>query len=80
MLGNVWEWVSDWYGETYYAESPSVDPTGPASGRQRVRRGGSWHTWSLYARSTFRNWNTPQTRYTLVGMRLLLEAEPASGQ
>ncbi len=80
MLGNVWEWVSDRYGETYYAESPLVDPTGPASGRRRVRRGGSWHTWSLYARSTFRNWNTPQTRYTLVGMRLLIEAEPTGGQ
>jgi formylglycine-generating enzyme len=75
MHGNVWEWVSDWYGENYYAESPGIDPTGPASGSVRVRRGGSWHTWSLYARSTFRNWNTPQTRYTLVGMRLLLEAE-----
>jgi formylglycine-generating enzyme len=73
MLGNAWEWVSDWYGETYYAESPGVDPKGPSSGNQRVRRGGSWHTWSLYARCAFRNWNTPQTRYTLVGMRLLLE-------
>jgi formylglycine-generating enzyme required for sulfatase activity len=78
MLGNVWEWVSDRYGETYYAESPLVDPTGPASGGRRVRRGGSWHTWSLYARCSFRNWNTPQTRYTLVGMRLLMEAEPTS--
>jgi sulfatase modifying factor 1 len=79
MLGNVWEWVSDWYGESYYAESPLADPTGPASGRTRVRRGGSWHTWSLYARGTFRNWNTPQTRYTLVGMRLLMEVEPTGG-
>jgi formylglycine-generating enzyme len=75
MIGNVWEWVSDWYGETYYAESPEVDPPGPASGIVRIRRGGSWHTWSLYARCAFRNWNTPQTRYTLVGMRLLLETE-----
>jgi formylglycine-generating enzyme required for sulfatase activity len=80
MIGNAWEWVSDWYAANYYAVSPLVDPTGPASGRQRVRRGGSWHTWSLYARSTFRNWNTPQTRYTLVGMRLLLEAEPTDRQ
>lgn len=75
MLGNTWEWVSDWYGETYYAESPAIDPQGPDSGTVRVRRGGSWHTWSLYARCAFRNWNTPKTRYTLVGMRLLLETE-----
>nr|MBP8861575.1 SUMF1/EgtB/PvdO family nonheme iron enzyme [Ottowia sp.] len=39
----------------------------------RVRRGGSWHSWPLYARVAFRNWNTPETRYVLVGFRLLRE-------
>ncbi len=73
MHGNAWEWVSDWYGETYYAESPPDDPAGPPTGKVRVRRGGSWHTWALYARSAFRNWNTPETRYPLVGVRLLRE-------
>ena len=76
MHGNVWEWVSDWHADDYYALSPTDDPQGPASGVVKVRRGGSWHTWSLYARCSFRNWNTPQTRYTLVGMRLLREADP----
>lgn len=76
MHGNVWEWTADWYGEDYYAHSPVDDPRGPADGNVKVRRGGSWHTWPLYARCGFRNWNTPQTRYTLVGFRLLLEAEP----
>jgi formylglycine-generating enzyme required for sulfatase activity len=42
MLGNAWEWVSDWYDETYYQESPAVDPTGPEGGLQHVLRGGSW--------------------------------------
>lgn len=73
MLGNVWEWVADWHDDDYYAVSPRDDPPGPASGTVRGRRGGSWHTWPLYARCTFRNWNTPQTRYTLVGIRLLRE-------
>jgi formylglycine-generating enzyme required for sulfatase activity len=73
MLGNVWEWVADWHGDDYYSRSPSDDPQGPPEGSVRVRRGGSWHTWALYARCGFRNWNTPQTRYTLVGMRLLRE-------
>lgn len=71
MHGNVWEWVSDWYGEDYYRTSPASDPAGPADGNVKVRRGGSWHTWPLYARCSFRNWNTPETRYTLVGIRLV---------
>jgi formylglycine-generating enzyme len=74
MHGNVWEWVSDWHGDDYYAQSPVDDPTGPADGAVKVRRGGSWHTWSLYTRCAFRNWNTVQTRYTLVGIRLVREA------
>ncbi len=73
MHGNAWEWVADWHADDYYANSPLEDPQGPASGTVRVRRGGSWHTWPFYARAAFRNWNTPETRYTLLGMRLLRE-------
>ncbi len=75
MHGSVWEWCSDWYGEDYYQKSPTDDPQGPDDGRVKVRRGGSWHTWSFYSRSSYRNYNNRPTRYTLVGIRLVREAK-----
>ena len=78
MHGNAWEWVSDWHANDYYAQSPVDDPRGPATGDKRVRRGGSWHTWALYARCAYRNWNRPDSRYTLVGIRLVREAAPSA--
>lgn len=79
MVGNAWEWVSDWYGKAAYAESLRDDPQGPTKSETRVRRGGSWHTWPLYARCSYRNWNTPETRYTLVGVRLVRELKRHGG-
>ena len=41
MLGNIGEWVNDWWDQSYYQHSPSQDPTGPASGGGHVLRGAS---------------------------------------
>jgi formylglycine-generating enzyme required for sulfatase activity len=70
MHGNVWEWCQDYYDENYYSKSPVDDPQGPKEGRIYVRRGGAFHTFPLYVRSSFRNWNSPQTRYLNLGFRV----------
>ena len=41
MLGNVWEWVGDWYSE--YTRASQTDPKGPPNGDRRILRGGFWN-------------------------------------
>ena len=50
MAGNVEEWVNDWYAADYYSISPSINPTGPASGTEKVFRGGSYQSPSVHMR------------------------------
>ena len=72
MLGNVWEWVGDWYGS--YPGGSVTDPTGPGSGSRRVYRGGSWLVNARTCRSANRNWNSPGIPSDYLGFRLLREA------
>jgi formylglycine-generating enzyme required for sulfatase activity len=60
MSGNVQEWVWDWYGATYYASSPSTNPTGPDTGAGHTIRGGSWEQTATASRIVFRNWGSPE--------------------
>jgi formylglycine-generating enzyme required for sulfatase activity len=69
MSGNVWEWVSDWYDETYYQNSPSSNPPGPESGLERVVRGGAWRANDNIVRSTYRAPNNPARYNFYVGFR-----------
>jgi formylglycine-generating enzyme required for sulfatase activity len=55
MAGNVDELVADWYDEDYYSISPYKNPTGPASGIEKVERGGSWLSWGYKTKFTYRS-------------------------
>lgn len=70
MSGNAWEWVADWYSETYYQQSPYENPQGPASGEQKVLRGGGWTSDENYSRTTYRSTTgVPSSRFFTVGFR-----------
>lgn len=72
MSGNVSEWCSDWYDSDYYSVSPSVNPTGPESGYQRVSRGGNHGNDAIYIRVAFRNNPTPGSSQNTLGLRLAM--------
>jgi iron(II)-dependent oxidoreductase len=80
VIGNVAEWVNDWYDRTYYAVSPESNPKGPDAGMYRVFRGNSWSDLVEMSDQTetrvygvyFRNFLNPFHRTNVVGFRCAL--------
>ncbi len=70
LHGNVSEWCEDWYAA--YPADLQVNPQGPASGTEKVRRGGSWASLARRCRGTDRVGVNPQCRSALLGFRVVL--------
>jgi len=68
MHGNCWEWCEDWFG--HYSGDAEQDPSGPASGSDRVMRGGSWFYDADLCRSACRFIGHPSYRDGILGFRL----------
>ena len=68
MHGNVWEWCQDYWSDDY-SQAEAVDPAGPASGRSRVVRGGSWSDGARLVRSAYRYHIVPGFRHYYFGFR-----------
>jgi formylglycine-generating enzyme required for sulfatase activity len=68
IVGNVWEWVSDYYAP--YAKDYATDPSGPEQGEERVIRGGAWNgSYAAWVRPTFRYKDVPSKRSYGIGFR-----------
>ncbi len=73
MIGNLFEWVNDWFASDYYStcDSGCDDPPGPDEGSKRVERGGSWYYLEKEARAAYRDKGDPAYRSRDLGFRLV---------
>ena len=74
LAGNLYEWVTDWYDETFYRRQPARNPHGPVEGTTKVQRGGSYINGPYRLRSAFRTKGDPTEHDPHVGFRCAQDA------
>ena len=67
MVGNVQEWCWDWHGA--YSAGVQTNPAGPATGTNRVRRGGAWNVAPEFSHVSFRSSSPPHDGPPQIGFR-----------
>lgn len=79
MIGNVWEWVSDWWKTDHSTEAVS-SPFGPKTGTDKVKKGGSFMCHKSYCyryRCAARSQNTPDSSAYNLGFRCAADTLPS---
>ena len=69
MVGNVREWLADWFDKSYYLSSPSNNPTGPETGIERSMRSGAYDAEANEIYTTSRYKHEPQSAGLSRGFR-----------
>jgi formylglycine-generating enzyme required for sulfatase activity len=77
ITGNLWMWCNDWYGGAY-PTTPQTDPGGPATGDERIARGGAFKNDVNHERSAYHWQWAPQSRNFELGFRIARTVKPVS--
>lgn len=78
MSGNVWEFCSDYFSRDFYATSPRMNPAGPGSGTNLIKRGGSWGIDGNFQRSAARGRSDDAATHYATGFRVAFSASKQS--